>query len=467
VVAGRRSVTDGCRPQRLLPAVFAELEAVRAKLEAEFRDVQDFEFTVQDGRLYLLQTRAAQRTPWAALRTAVDMVEERLIAPEEALRRLADIDLAAIARSRFSEPLPQPLARATVAGHGVASGAVALDAAAAERLAAKGRSVLLVRPDAVTSDIAGLAQASGILTAAGSRTSHAAVVARQLGKVCIVGCAQLAVDVARRICRIGSHEIAEADVISLDGNTGAVYRGCCRWCAIARRGSSPSSLDGPGRRRRAARPHRRAKLALPAAFRGNKSGTPTRLALGAAWTLWRGCEGWGWSSTSRRLAITASTPRYCRSRPRRTSNQRSWRRQGGRLQHCARGTVPLPAPEPPRPGTIPAHQAERQQLTVMFCDLVGSTALSARLDPEDFRAVIGVSSLLRRGHRRAGGFCRQVHGRRGTRLFRLSARRRARRRTRRARRAGAGRGRGRRDTAARAPLRVRVGIATGLVVVGD
>lgn len=225
VVAGRRTLTDSGRLQHLLPAVFAELEAVRGKLEAEFRDVQDFEFTVQDGRLYLLQTRSAQRTARAALRTAVDMVEEGLIAPAEALRRLADIDLATVECSTFSEPPPEMLAQATVAGPGVASGAVALDAAAVRRLAAAGQKAILVRPDTVTSDIASMAQVAGILTAAGSRTSHAAVVARQLGKVCLIGCKELAIDGERRVCRIGSHEIGEGETISLDGNSGAIYRG--------------------------------------------------------------------------------------------------------------------------------------------------------------------------------------------------------------------------------------------------
>ncbi len=225
VAAGRRGVSDGRRLRRLLPPVLAELEAVGAKLEAEFRDVQDFEFTVEDGRLYLLQTRSAQRTPWAALRTALDMVAQGLIAPEEALRRLADIDLAGIARSHFAEPLPEALAQAAVAGHGVASGAVALDAVSVQRLAAKGQPVLLVRPDAVTADILGMAQVAGILTAAGSRTSHAAVVARQLGKVCLVGCEALGIDIGRRICRVGTDQIAEGAAISLDGNTGAVGAG--------------------------------------------------------------------------------------------------------------------------------------------------------------------------------------------------------------------------------------------------
>lgn len=153
----RPIVGSGAGPTRRasisISTCFAELEAVGAKLEAEFRDVQDFEFTVEDGRLYLLQTRSAQRTAWAVLRTAVDMVAQGLIAPEEALRRLADIDLAGIARSHFAEPLPEALAQAAVAGHGVASGAVALDAASVQRLAAKGQPVLLVRPDAVTADI--------------------------------------------------------------------------------------------------------------------------------------------------------------------------------------------------------------------------------------------------------------------------------------------------------------------------
>jgi pyruvate,orthophosphate dikinase len=225
VVAGRLTVSDSQRLEHVLPAVFAELQAVRAKLEAEFCEVQDFEFTVQDSRLYLLQTRTAQRTPWAALRTAVDMAQEGLITWEEALRRLAGVDLTTITRSRFAEPLPEPLAHAIVAGHGVANGAIAFDAASVQRLTAAGQSAILVRPGTVTSDIAGMAEVTGILTAAGSRTSHAAVVARQLGKVCLVGCRQLVIDLDRRVCRIGTQKIAEGDPISLDSNSGAIYPG--------------------------------------------------------------------------------------------------------------------------------------------------------------------------------------------------------------------------------------------------
>ena len=153
------------------------------------------------------------------------MVAEGLITPSQALARLAGIDLAAVARTRFADKLPAPLAHATVAGIGVACGPIALDAAAAARLAAAGTPAILVRPETVTEDIAGLAQAAGILTAAGSRTAHAAVVARQLGKVCLVGCHDLTLDLPRRACRIGARTFSEGDMISLDGNLGAIYPG--------------------------------------------------------------------------------------------------------------------------------------------------------------------------------------------------------------------------------------------------
>ncbi len=225
VVAGRQSLVDSDRLRRELPEVHARLEADRAVLEKLNADAQDFEFTVQDNVLYLLQTRAAKRTPWASLRIAVDMVAEGLITPRQALARLAGIDLAAVAHTSFAAPLPAPLAHATVAGIGVACGPIALDAAAAARFAGAGTPAILVRPETVTEDIAGMAHATGLLTAAGSRTSHAAVVARQLGKVCLVGCRDLALDLPHRACRIGARTLAEGDTISLDGNLGAIYPG--------------------------------------------------------------------------------------------------------------------------------------------------------------------------------------------------------------------------------------------------
>jgi pyruvate,orthophosphate dikinase len=225
VVAGRRTLTDSDRMRRTLPAAYAALEAARARLEVLFCDAQDFEFTVQDGRLFLLQTRRAQRTPLAALRIAVDMVEEGLIKPDQAMARLRTVDLDAATRTRFALPLPDVLAEAVVAGPGVAVGPIALDAVAAERMAEAGTPPILVRPETATSDILGMVRAAGILTAAGSRTSHAAVVARQLGKTCLVGCTGLTINLEHRTCRIGERALREGEPISLDGNTGMIYPG--------------------------------------------------------------------------------------------------------------------------------------------------------------------------------------------------------------------------------------------------
>ncbi|MBN8872184.1 MAG: pyruvate, phosphate dikinase [Rhodospirillales bacterium] len=225
VVAGRRTLTDDDRLRRVLPVAHAELVAAQTRLEALFRDAQDFEFTIQDGRLFLLQTRRAQRTPLAALRIAVDMVQEGLIQPGEALERLAGLDLQALVRTRFAAPLPPALASGVIAAPGVAVGPIALDAVAAEAMAEAGTPPILVRPETATSDIAGMVRAAGILTAAGSRTAHAAVVARQLGKPCLVGCAALVIDPATRTCRIGERVLAEGEMLSLDGNAGAIYAG--------------------------------------------------------------------------------------------------------------------------------------------------------------------------------------------------------------------------------------------------
>jgi pyruvate,orthophosphate dikinase len=153
------------------------------------------------------------------------MVAEGKLTPAEGLARLDGIDLDAVGRTRFAPPVPATLAVAEVASMGVASGAIALDPDAVKRLTASGTPAVLVRQDTVTSDIEGMALASGILTASGGRTSHAAVVARQLGKVCLVACPSLEIDVGRRQCRIGGMVLNEDDFLSLDGNTGAVHAG--------------------------------------------------------------------------------------------------------------------------------------------------------------------------------------------------------------------------------------------------
>jgi pyruvate,orthophosphate dikinase len=224
IVAGRQKLRDNDRLPIALPAIWARLNQICQDLETLFGDVQDFEFTVQSGTLFLLQTRRAKRTDWAALKIAVDMVEEGLATPAEALKQIGAIHLDAIARTRFADSLPPPLATALAACVGVASGAVALDSEAVKRLSAAGPAIL-VRRDTATTDIEGMALAAGILTASGGRTSHAAVVARQLGKVCLVACPGLEIDLGRRQCRIGGTLFDEGDFIALDGNSGAVYAG--------------------------------------------------------------------------------------------------------------------------------------------------------------------------------------------------------------------------------------------------
>ncbi len=229
VVSGRHRAEDATRLAQVLPEAWRELTAARPLLEREFGDAQELEFTVQEGKLFLLQTRAAKRTPWAALRIAVDQVREGLLDRASALERLASLDLAAIVRMRLAgEQDAGALARATSAGLGVASGRIALDADAVRRIADERGQSILVRDDLSTDDIAAIGLAAGVLCRRGSRTAHAAVVARQLGKVCLVGCESLAIDPARRAVRIGAQLLAEGELISIDGNDGQVFAGAVR-----------------------------------------------------------------------------------------------------------------------------------------------------------------------------------------------------------------------------------------------
>lgn len=224
VVSGRSVAGDTLRLSEILPEVWARLEAVRGILEAEFRDAQEFEFTVQDGELFLLQARSGKRTPWAALVIAVDQVREGLITPGEALARLDGIDLDKLERRRLAPGEAQSaLGRGVPAGVGLAGGPVALDNEAARRFADEGRPALLVREDAITADIAGLAVCAGLLTVRGSRTAHAAVVARQLGKPCLVGCGQLVIGHDARTVALGGRILREGDALWIDAEGGGVY----------------------------------------------------------------------------------------------------------------------------------------------------------------------------------------------------------------------------------------------------
>jgi pyruvate,orthophosphate dikinase len=226
VVAGIRTPEPIERMRERFPGAFDQLVETTAALERHYRDVQDIEFTVEEGTLFLLQTRSAKRTAAAALKAAVSMVEEGLISREDAVVR---IDPAAL--DQLLHPMLDPSARFEVAARGLnaspgaASGAIVLDADTAEARGSAGESVVLVRWETTPDDIHGMIAAQGILTAHGGMTSHAAVVARGMGKPCIAGCEALSIDVDARTVRLGDHELREGDTITIDGGTGRVVVG--------------------------------------------------------------------------------------------------------------------------------------------------------------------------------------------------------------------------------------------------
>jgi pyruvate,orthophosphate dikinase len=226
IVGGRRTPDGAGQLALLAPEVHQRLDQVCHALEAEFRDAQEFEFTVQDGELYLLQSRTAKRTPWAALHIAVDQVREGLLSKSEARGRLAGLDLDGIRRAHVrGRDDANAICQAQPVSMGVASGPIALDVQAAERIAEGGRPPVLIRGNTSTEDLAGVIVAAGLLTGSGGRTSHAAVVARELGKPCVVGAAGVDIDLERRRVRIGGREFAEGDEISIDGESGRVFAG--------------------------------------------------------------------------------------------------------------------------------------------------------------------------------------------------------------------------------------------------
>jgi pyruvate, orthophosphate dikinase len=227
---GEDVVSGGFNPETeealssLLPGIASQLREALKKLEEEFGDVQDVEFTIEHGKLWLLQTRAAKRTPYAAVRFAIDLVNEGKITSAEALLRLKEVDLGSLAHKRLLNPGPV-IARGIGASAGIAIGRAAFDAPGAERLAANDDPVIFMRPDTNTSDVAGFAISAGIVTAVGGRTAHAALVARQLGKPCIVGCTALNINMTRRDAQLAGVTLREGDWLSIDGSAGAIYLG--------------------------------------------------------------------------------------------------------------------------------------------------------------------------------------------------------------------------------------------------
>ena len=224
VVSGGHNPDTEAAIARSLPEVATQLRDSLRRLEQNFGDMQDVEFTIENGKLWILQTRAAKRTPQAALRAAIDFVKEGRIAPAEALRRLDGLDQRALVSRRLIAA-GAPAGRGIGASAGVAVGRAAFDSDSAARLTANGDPVILVRPDTTTADVGGFALSAGIVTAIGGQTAHAALVARQMAKPCVVGCAGLAVDVATHCARLAEAAIKEGDWLSIDGEAGTVYLG--------------------------------------------------------------------------------------------------------------------------------------------------------------------------------------------------------------------------------------------------
>jgi pyruvate,orthophosphate dikinase len=235
VVAGIRTPKKIAELQKEMPAVYKQLEEVRQILEKHYRDVQDIEFTIQKGKLWMLQTRNGKRTGFAAVRFAVDMVEEGLITKEEALSggRIPPDDLDQLLQPIFDPEAKRQavaegklLAKGINAGPGAATGKIKFFADDAEAHVLKhGKGVVLVRRETSPEDIRGMQAADGILTAFGGASSHAALVSRQMGKVCVVGCQDLHIDYEKRMVTVKGKTLKEDDFISIDGFTGEVMEG--------------------------------------------------------------------------------------------------------------------------------------------------------------------------------------------------------------------------------------------------
>jgi pyruvate,orthophosphate dikinase len=226
VVAGIRTPRPLRELRTDMPAIYRQLEEMRHILEKHFREVQDFEFTIEKGKLYLLQTRNAKMNAWALCKTSVDMVKEGLITEEEALLRIPpDFLEQFLHRTIDPEAKVEPIAVGIPASPGAAVGKVVFDADLAERLGNEGEQVILTRIETKPEDIHGFFAAQGILTSRGGKTSHAAVVARGMGKPCVSGAEGLDINYELKEARIGNIVIKEGDIVTIDGGTGRVFLG--------------------------------------------------------------------------------------------------------------------------------------------------------------------------------------------------------------------------------------------------
>jgi len=228
VVAGVRTPDPVAKLKKVMPKAHKELEAIRAKLEKHFRDMQDFEFTIEERKVFMLQTRNGKRTGLAAVRIACEMVKEKLINWKTAVNRVPAEQLDQVLAPIFDAATlkkTKVIAKGLPAGPGAATGRIYFNADRAEAAAAKGQSVMLVRVETSPEDLRGMIAANGILTARGGVSSHAALVARQMGKVCVCGAAKLIVDYGKRTLTVGKLKFKEGDYVSIDGTSGEIYAG--------------------------------------------------------------------------------------------------------------------------------------------------------------------------------------------------------------------------------------------------
>ena len=228
VVAGVRTPNPVADLKKVLPSAHKELLRICKVLEKHFRDVQDFEFTIEEEKVYMLQTRNGKRTGLAAVRTACEMVKEKLINWKDAVKRIPADDLDQLLAPVFDQNAVkkvQTIAKGLPAGPGAATGKVYFNADRAEAAKAKGEEVLLVRLETSPEDLRGMIAANGILTARGGVSSHAALVARQMGKICVCGAAGVQINYAKRTMKIGKKNFKEGDYLSIDGTSGEIYPG--------------------------------------------------------------------------------------------------------------------------------------------------------------------------------------------------------------------------------------------------
>ncbi|MEF9975370.1 MAG: pyruvate, phosphate dikinase, partial [Oscillospiraceae bacterium] len=239
VVAGIRTPSPISHLQDQMPEVYTQFADIATKLENHYRDMQDMEFTIENGKLYMLQTRNGKRTAAAALKIAVDLVDEKMITEEEAVLRVEPKQLDSLLHPQFDGTA---LKRAEIIGKGLAAspgaacGQVVFSAEDATEWHAKGKKVVLVRLETSPEDIEGMAVAQGILTVRGGMTSHAAVVARGMGTCCVSGCGEIIVDYVKKQFALGGKVYHEGDFISLDGTTGNIYGGAI--------GTEPAAISG-------------------------------------------------------------------------------------------------------------------------------------------------------------------------------------------------------------------------------